>query len=145
MREMPFFTTKEPRKGTGIGLSIVHRIIEQHNGFINVYSEPGKGTTFKICLPISESEAKETETISLITPPRGRETVLVAENNVEVREFIIKQVLEKFGYKVIEAVDGEDAVNKFMANKDRIQLLILDVVIPKKNGREACPSYRKSF
>ena len=132
----PFFTTKEVGKGTGLGLSIVYGIVKQHQGYINVYSELSKGTTFKIYLPIIEVEAKGIEVREAPAQIRGTETVLIAEDEADVRRFT-KAFLEEFGYKVIEAVDGEDAVNKFKENRGKIKLLILDVIMPKKHGKEA--------
>jgi PAS domain S-box-containing protein len=132
----PFFTTKEVGKGTGLGLSIVYGIIKQHNGYINVYSEIGKGTTFKIYLPLSEKNSEyskhdfEDHEVSA-----GTETLLLAEDDTEVREFT-KYILEESGYTVIESRDGDDAVDKFMENKGEIQLLLLDVIMPGKNGKE---------
>jgi len=139
----PFFTTKEIGKGTGLGLSIVYGIIKQHNGYINCYSESGIGTIFKIYLPLTKAEVEETKPSEGITPIGGTETILLAEDEAEVRK-ITKNVLEEFGYKVIEAVDGEDAINKFMENKDRTELLLLDVVMPRKNGREVYEMIRKT-
>jgi CheY-like chemotaxis protein len=133
----PFFTTKEVGKGTGLGLAIVHGIVKQHNGKINVYSEPGRGTTFKIYLPLIGKEAVEAEISELPPPKGGTETILLAEDDETVRE-LIKNILEESGYKMIEAVDGEDAVEKFKGNKDRIHLALFDVIMPKKNGKEAC-------
>jgi len=132
----PFFTTKEAGKGTGLGLSIVYGIIRQHNGYINVYSEPDKGTTFRIYLPIVNAAAEVNKPVELVEPAGGTETVLLAEDNADVRK-ITRSVLEAFGYTVLEAVDGEDAVNSFMKNKDSIQLLIFDVIMPVKSGKDA--------
>jgi len=133
----PFFTTKEAGKGTGLGLSIAYGIIKQHNGFINVYSEPGFGTTFKIFLPVADSQAPVLEARPESRPAAvgGKETVLVAEDDGTVRS-TTKKVLEDFGYNVVSAVDGEDAINKFRSMKDEIELLILDVMMPRKNGPE---------
>jgi len=138
----PFFTTKEFGKGTGLGLSIVYGIIKQHNGHITEYSEPGMGTTFKIYLPLVQSRIEETQVAEAITPEGGTETILVTEDNKEVRA-LTKAVLEEFGYTVIEAVDGEDGLNKFIENKDKIQLVMLDVVMPKKSGKEASIAIKK--
>ncbi|MCL4490846.1 MAG: ATP-binding protein [Nitrospirae bacterium] len=138
----PFFTTKEPGKGTGLGLSIVYGIIKQHNGHINVYSELCKGTTFKIYLPLIRSKVAETQPITLSSLEGGTETILVAEDDKEVRK-LSKDVLECFGYKVIETGDGEDTINRFKENEDKIQLLVLDVIMPKKNGREVYEEIRK--
>ncbi len=140
----PFFTTKETGRGTGLGLSIVYGIIKQHEGFINVYSELGKGTTFKIYLPLIISEVEKTKPAESAVLRRGTETVLLAEDDEAVKK-IIRTMLEGFGYKVIEAADGEDAVNKFIENRDNIKLLILDVVMPKKNGKEVYEEIRKAM
>jgi two-component system NtrC family sensor kinase len=139
----PFFTTKEMGKGTGLGLSIVYGIIKQHNGNITVYSEPGKGTTFKIYLPLVKSRNENEEAVEVV-PPRGNaETILIAEDNEEVR-VLTKNVLEEYGYRVIEAVDGEDAVTKFIDNKDMIRLVMIDVIMPKKSGKEAVNEIKKT-
>ena len=133
----PFFTTKEPGHGTGLGLSIVYGIIQQHNGEISVYSEPGLGTTFKIYFKLIGARAEVVRPAAAQLPlPGGTETILVAEDDGDVRKFIT-HTLKKFGYRVIEAVDGEDAVRQFAEHKEGIQLLILDLVMPKMNGREA--------
>jgi two-component system, cell cycle sensor histidine kinase and response regulator CckA len=130
----PFFTTKAQGKGTGLGLSIVYGIVKQHDGYINVYSEPGHGTTFNIYLPLcSEVQAEpERETRQL---ERGTETILLAEDDAGVRA-LVSSVLSAHGYRVIEACDGEDALDKFTRNRESIELLILDVIMPKKNGKE---------
>ena len=132
----PFFTTKEVGKGTGLGLSMVYGIINQHGGHINLYSKPGIGTTFKMYLPLIQSKVEETEPATVSVLKGGEETILIAEDDVQVRE-LTKEVLAGFGYKVIEAQDGVDAVKVFNDNKDEVQLLILDVIMPKKNGKEA--------
>lgn len=131
----PFFTTKEVGKGTGLGLAIVYGIVKQHNGYINVYSEPGKGTTFRIYLPLIKSEIERAKAEIHTIPKGGTEMILLAEDDTDVRSFM-KIALEGHGYKVIEAVDGGDAINKFREHKDKIQLLILDVIMPTKNGKE---------
>ncbi len=133
----PFFTTKEVGRGTGLGLSIVYGIVKQYDGYINVCSDPGKGTTFKIYLPLIDSPVEELkpDTGAPVTVG-GTETILLAEDEEEVRNFCEK-VLEKFGYKVITAADGEEAIQKFMENKDGINLLVFDVLMPKKSGKEA--------
>lgn len=138
----PFFTTKETGKGTGIGLAMVYGIIKQHNGYINIYSEPGEGTTFIIYLPLSNAEVKEEEPEGLPAVERGTETLLLAEDNKDVRRHI-KAMLEKYGYEVIDAENGEDAVNKFLDNQNRIHLLLFDVIMPKKNGKEAYDIIKK--
>jgi PAS domain S-box-containing protein len=138
----PFFTTKEVGKGTGLGLAMVYGIIEQHEGYINVYSEQGRGTTFKIYLPLVKSKSEEIKTPAHPVLKRGVETILIAEDDIQVRK-LAKKVLEGLGYKVIEAADGLDAIRLFNENKDSIQLLILDVIMPKKNGKECYDEIRK--
>ncbi|MDT8334838.1 MAG: ATP-binding protein, partial [Desulfurivibrionaceae bacterium] len=139
----PFFTTKGVGEGTGLGLAISHGIIQQHNGYIKVYSEPEQGTEFHIYLPVSETAPPPGRETTACAPVRGgNETVLVAEDDATLRE-LSSRVLESFGYKVIPAVDGEDALTKFKENKDRINLLLLDMVMPKKNGKEVAAAIMK--
>jgi PAS domain S-box-containing protein len=130
----PFFTTKEVGKGTGLGLSIVYGIIKQHNGTIQVNSAADRGTVFHIYLPTVKAR------VEAIAPDPwelkgGSETILVAEDNREVRK-LTKEMLTRKGYQVIEAVDGEQAIQKFLDQQETIDLLLLDVVMPKKNGKE---------
>lgn len=138
----PFFTTKKDGKGTGLGLSIADRIIKQHNGYINVYSELEKGTMFKIYLPLTTSKIEEKKSAELIAPVGGTETILLAEDDIDVRG-LTKAVLEEFGYTVISAVNGEDAINKFKESKDKIHILLLDIVMPKKSGKEVYKEIKK--
>ncbi len=139
----PFFTTKEVGKGTGLGLSIVYGIIKQHGGYINVESESGKGATFRIYLPvITKSTVEKEKSTPQPAYLNGTETILVAEDEEDVRN-LAKLLLEEAGYKVIAAVDGYDTINKFMENKDTINFLLLDMIMPTKNGREAYEEIRK--
>ncbi|OGW26882.1 MAG: hypothetical protein A2X56_09020 [Nitrospirae bacterium GWC2_57_13] len=138
----PFFTTKEPGKGTGLGLAMAYGIIKQHNGFINVYSEPGKGTTFRIYLPVAGAPPEEERPEPKRAEIGGTETVLVAEDDTVVRQ-LTRQILEEFGYTVIEAEDGEDAVSKFSEHRDAVQLVLVDAIMPKKNGREVYDAVRR--
>lgn len=137
----PFFTTKEVGKGTGLGLSIVFGIVKQHNGFINVYSDPGRGATFKILLPLIQSAVMEKHTYNEESLEKGAATILVADDDAALRE-LVEKVLTMFGYTVIMAVDGSDAVARFRANRDRIDLVILDIIMPKMNGKEAFDEMR---
>jgi len=134
----PFYTTKEIGKGTGLGMSIVYGIVKQHNGFIDVYSEPGHGTTFRIYLPIHEvgQPAQEETCAQAAQPHGGTETILLAEDDVDVRNLVVT-VLTKFGYDVIQAVDGQDVIDKFVRHRDRIAMILMDMIMPKKNGKEA--------
>jgi polar amino acid transport system substrate-binding protein len=139
----PFFTTKEVGKGTGLGLAMVYGIVKQHNGYINCYSEPGKGTTFKIYLLKHREAVELQETMeSAAAPIGGTETILVAEDDADARK-TTRNILENFGYTILEAVDGEDAVKVFKENRDTVKLLLLDVIMPKKNGKEAYEEIRK--
>ena len=131
----PFFTTKGMGKGTGLGLAIVYGIIKQHNGFISCYSEPGLGTTFQIYLPITTRELVQQIKAPEAPPRGGTETILVAEDDEATRN-LDRKILEAYGYRVIEAYDGEDAIAKFKEHQDRIGLLFLDSIMPKKNGKE---------
>ena len=132
----PFFTTKGIGEGTGLGLAICYGIIKQHSGFIKVYSEPGKGTLLKIYLPLGEEAVCPDKKTAVAVPVMGgNETVLVAEDNASLRT-LTRIVLESFGYRVISAEDGEDAITKFTENSESIGLALLDMIMPKKNGKE---------
>jgi hypothetical protein len=138
----PFFTTKEPGKGTGLGLSIVHGIVKQHNGEITVCSGQENGTTFNIYLKHHDIKASELEICADIFPVGGMETILIAEDDPAVRSYY-KSALEGFGYTVIEAVNGDDAVVKYLENCGNIHLVILDVIMPKKTGKDAYEDIKK--
>jgi len=132
----PFFTTKGPDKGTGLGLAVVYGIVKQHNGFIHVYSEPGKGTTFRIYFP-----AVDVSPDLKVVPARGiirggSETILLAEDNDSVRH-LTEQTLISYGYRVLIACDGEEAVDIFRRHGKEIAMVVLDVVMPKKGGKQA--------
>ena len=116
----PFFTTKELGKGTGLGLSIVYGIVKQHNGYINVSSRPGEGSTFLLYLP--EVKEKPRETRSAVHEAKGgSETLLLAEDNADIRS-VMSGILKMSGYTVIDAVNGRNAVEKFREHQDEIKL-----------------------
>ncbi len=131
----PFFTTKEKGKGTGLGLSTVYGIVKQSNGFIWVYSEPGKGTTFKIYFPRAEG----TETLRKEESPRetvgGPETILVVEDDQSVRE-LATSALSAYGYTVLKAESGEAALEVLTGHEGEVHLLLTDMVLPGMNGRD---------
>lgn len=133
----PFFSTKKSGKGTGLGLSIVHSIVHQHHGFIDVESEPKKGTTFKVMFPVSRTNEYQPAVTEQEQRARtlGKGTLLVADDDELVRNFL-NMLLTKRGYTVILAEDGEEAIRKYRKHRDAIDMLILDVVLPKSNGRE---------
>jgi PAS domain S-box-containing protein len=137
----PFFTTKKVGEGTGLGLAIVYGIVKQHNGYITIESEKGKGTTFRIYFPLVNEKAED-DAAEVSVPTGGKETILIAEDEAAVRE-PLKTSLEIFGYDVIETVDGKDAIEKFKENKERVNLLIFDVIMPKMNGKEAYDEIRQ--
>jgi len=131
----PFFTTKDVGKGTGLGLSIVYGIIRKHNGYVTVSSELDKGTTVEVYLPLADAADK----IQMAFPnavhlERGKGTILIAEDD-QLMLNMLKTILEEGGYEVIEAVDGEDALQKYVQNKEKIDMVILDVMMPKKNAK----------
>jgi two-component system, cell cycle sensor histidine kinase and response regulator CckA len=131
----PFFTTKEPRKGTGLGLATVFGIIQQCGGNIWVYSEPGNGTTFRIYLPKAEQAAEpETEVVQPVSL-EGTETVLLVEDHDEVRA-VAQQILRRYGYHVLEARNGGEALLTCERHPRTIHLLLTDVIMPQMNGRE---------
>ena len=132
----PFFTTKEAGKGTGLGLSIAYGIIKKHKGFILCNSNKGTGTTFSLYLPYCGAEAGDNG----LTPPQPRpraagQVILLADDNESTRRFTL-EVLEEFGYSVIAAEDGQQALDMFHENSARIGMLILDIIMPVMKGRE---------
>ncbi len=132
----PFFTTKSKDKGTGLGLATVYGIVKQHNGNIWVYSEPDKGTTFKVYLPVSAETQEEQETAEKTsTVSRGSETILLAEDDEIVRKLALT-VLEQSGYTVLVAENGTEALQTLQSHNGPLHLLLTDVVMPKMNGRE---------
>ena len=133
----PFFTTKDTGKGTGLGLATVYGIVSQHGGFLHVYSEVGMGTTFRVYLPVTPSAERTPASVEDSRPARGgAETILIAEDHEGLRE-LARETLANLGYDILLASDGEEAVRVFQANRDRVDLLLLDVVLPKMNGPEA--------
>ena len=132
----PFFTTKELGKGTGLGLAMVYGIVKQSGGFIWVYSEVGKGATFKVYLPRVEREAtRQTRPNPDHAPQRGTETILLAEDSESLRE-IAREYMESLGYTVLEARSGKEALKRSCEFEGEIHLFLTDVVMPELNGRE---------
>jgi len=138
----PFFTTKEPGKGTGLGLATVYGIVNQVGGFIWVYSEPDQGTSFKIYLPEVDATAERVTAVAGARVPGGTETVLLVEDAAAVRA-VTKQVLERQGYMVLEAADGEAALQLTQRHRGPIHLLLTDVVMPRVSGRELAEQFAR--
>ncbi|KAB0671059.1 PAS domain S-box protein [Oryzomonas sagensis] len=138
----PFFTTKGTGKGTGLGLSIAYGIVKKHNGCIVCTSEKGRGTSFRIYLPCSDVESGDDEQEApRVSPPAGQQVVLLADDNESTRRFS-REVLEEFGYSVIEAEDGRQALDRFYEYSKQVGLLILDVIMPEMKGREVYEAIR---
>jgi CheY-like chemotaxis protein/two-component sensor histidine kinase len=131
----PFFTTKEVGKGTGLGLSIVYGIVKQSGGYIWVYREPGRGTTFKLYFPSTHSQPEgEPQAPEPQSATEGK-TVLVVEDESEIRQNLC-DCLRQLGCLVIEAVDGLDAIQRFTENHGHIDLVLTDLVMPRMSGHE---------
>lgn len=139
----PFFTTKEIGKGTGLGLATSQSIIKSLDGFINVYSEPGKGTKFTIYIPALEVEDAESGVPFAAHVPRGAgEVILVVDDEESIRE-ITRVTLERFGYEVLTAIDGTDALAVFSRNAERISVVLTDLTMPQLDGKTLIRTLRK--
>jgi len=131
----PFFTTKDAASGTGLGLAVVYGIVQQHNGAIELDSEPVGGTRAAVFLPAIERPAQPVSRVHEVVAPGGRETLLVVEDEVMVQKLVV-DVLKSAGYRVHAAIDGRDALRLFEAHGDDIALVILDLVMPGISGAE---------
>ena len=140
----PFFTTKG-EQGTGLGLATVYGIVKQHNGYIWIYSEQGKGTTFKVYLPVTDQvESAGRTQYDSSKKLTGSEKILLVEDNDEVRQTLIEALTSK-GYTVIAADKGSDAFAKMSAVGEDVQLLLTDVVMPGMNGKELFESLSRDY
>jgi CheY-like chemotaxis protein len=131
----PFFTTKPLGEGTGLGLATVYGIVKQNHGVVNVYSEVGKGTTFRIYLPRHAGKSEALEAAAAAPPQGGHETILVVEDEQEVRT-TVEQFLAQLGYQVLQAAQPEAALALAARQAGAIDLLLTDVVMPGMSGRE---------
>jgi CheY-like chemotaxis protein len=132
----PFFTTKEPGEGTGLGMATVYGIVKQNDGFINIYSEPGHGSTFKLYLPRYTGEVVPMDAESKAMPPAGRgETILIVEDNAAILN-LTKRILEVLGYSVYGAATPGEALEHAQEVQGAIDLLLTDVVMPEMSGRD---------
>ena len=135
----PFFTTKEAGKGTGLGLSIVYGIVKQNQGEIMVYSEPGRGTTFKIYFPMAQAPSETAGGGRRAEPARGNETILLCEDEEGIRR-LVQRVLTRQGYRVLEAETPEQAL---LAAREPIDLLLTDIVMPRMSGFDVAKAVRE--
>ncbi|TWI76892.1 PAS domain S-box-containing protein [Desulfobotulus alkaliphilus] len=147
----PFFTTKPQGSGTGLGLSMIYGIVRQNQGFINVYSEPGKGSTFRIYLPATDEESCSAPDAEKTSLPRGKECILLVEDEPALLQ-LTGRILEKLGYEVMAAATPEEALSLAEQHGNKIHLLLTDVVMPQMNGQELslrienrCPGIRSLF
>jgi CheY-like chemotaxis protein len=133
----PFYTTKEVGKGTGLGLATVYGAVKQNNGFINIYSEPGHGTTFSIYLPRDTTiKSSQSTVVGPAEPiPRGEETILMVEDDTAILN-VASMMLEEQGYTVLKADTPSKAIELAREHHDEIHLLITDVIMPEMNGRD---------
>ena len=141
----PFFTTKERAKGTGLGLSVVYGVVNNHHGFVQVESEPDRGTTFSVYLPVVRESEQSKDGGSASAPPQSREaqTILLVEDEEMLRDLAV-QILEGEGYRVLAAKDGLEAVDLFTAKRDEIGLVVCDLGLPKLGGREVFMKMKES-
>ena len=140
----PFFTTKDPGKGTGLGLAMVYGFVKQSGGHVEVYSEVGYGTTFKIYLPpVEEAVSSFNTSADITTPPKGQETILLVEDEAPVRN-LVQFVLHAQGYTVLEARDGQEALGMAERHPTEIHLLVTDLVMPRMSGRQLADQLRQT-
>lgn len=140
----PFFTTKEKGKGTGLGLSMVYGIVKQHGGFVDVYSEEGKGTEIKIYFPIAAGKAEAAPIEEVETLPRGTEKILLVEDDAQVRD-AVELMLRRQGYQVSSVSNGKEALETYRRNLSAFDLVISDMVMPKMGGIQLFSQLKKEF
>jgi len=129
----PYFTTKAEGKGTGLGLAVVHGIVKTHGGQIRVYSKPGKGTEFQICLPVIKNQ-KETDKVETYTPiQKGDERILLVDDQAMIVQ-LEKQMLDRLGYHVTTRTSSMDALEAFRMQPDEFDLVITDLTMPDMTG-----------
>lgn len=131
----PFYTTKGPQQGTGLGLSTVYGIVQQHGGMVSIYSELGQGTTFKVYIPADSRMAADVGSKLQAAPPTGQETILLAEDDGRVRKAVV-QLLQRAGYRTLVAEDGREAIRLLREQPEPVHLALLDVVMPELGGPE---------
>ena len=129
----PYYTTKEQGKGTGLGLSVIHGIVKNHGGDITVSSQPGKGSSFKVYLPIIDEVEEETQTDEPLIEINGKERILLIDDEQQIID-IERQILERLGYTVTAKTDSQEALEEFAAQPDHFDLVITDMTMPKMTG-----------
>jgi two-component system cell cycle sensor histidine kinase/response regulator CckA len=140
----PFFTTKPRERGTGLGLAKVYGIVTQHEGHIGVETEEGKGTTFRIYLPVYQAEEEEgaqTEALALTAPAGKGESILLVEDDERIRT-VAQGILESLNYRVLTAGDGSEALNTYRS-EEHVDLVITDIVMPEMGGPDLVRELRK--
>ena len=131
----PYFTTKAKDKGTGLGLAVVHGIVNSYGGDISVYSEPGLGTTFRIYLPVIQSKAEIKKAESLDSSINGKERILLVDDEEPIA-LLEKEMLERLGYDVTTQTSSAEALERFRSDPERFDLVITDMTMPKMTGIE---------
>ncbi|MFC1543161.1 ATP-binding protein [Candidatus Neomarinimicrobiota bacterium] len=139
----PFFTTKEVGKGTGLGLSVIHSIVQGHGGYIDVQSEVGKGTSFILYLPIETISTTRSELDDQVKTPRGNNELILVVDDEESMRILTKEILENYGYRVITAKDGREAISKYTEIKSEIRVIMTDMLMPGMDGQATIRALRK--
>jgi len=129
----PYYTTKEQGKGTGLGLSVIHGIVKNHGGDITVSSQPGKGSSFRVYMPIIDEVEEETQTDEPLIEINGKERILLIDDEQQIID-IERQILERLGYTVTSTTDSQEALEEFAAQPDHFDLVITDMTMPKMTG-----------
>jgi two-component system, cell cycle sensor histidine kinase and response regulator CckA len=137
----PFFTEKEPGEGVGLGMAMVYGLIKQHQGFVDVQSEPGQGTAVRVYFPVTKDRVVPSRPERPETPTGGTETILLVEDDETIRR-AAQRILEHFGYTVIAAADGQEALNEYHQRRGEVDLIVTDVVLPKLSGPELYQAIR---
>jgi CheY-like chemotaxis protein len=139
----PFFTTKPPGVGTGLGMAMVYGLVKQHNGFVHLYSEPGQGTTVKLYLPLVYVEAEQpTQASALESLPGGSESILVVEDDPALRT-VAERLFTKHGYRVFAAADGAEGLELYRVHGSEIALVVTDLIMPKAGGFDVYEGVRR--
>ncbi|HEU4763239.1 MAG TPA: ATP-binding protein, partial [Gemmatimonadales bacterium] len=131
----PFFTTKPAGVGTGLGMPVVEGLVRQHHGFLSIESTPGRGTTVSVHIPAADISVRPVERHRTLDPPRGSETILLVDDEDAIRR-VGERLLVMLGYQVITARDGEEGLERWRQARDRIALVVSDLVMPRRGGRE---------